>query len=249
VFELDGKTAVVIGGSGEIGRACAVAMARQGAAVVVGGRDVEKLRSAVKHIESTCASRVEAFPVDVTDEGSVEQFVDAVVSSFGTADVLVNAHGINFKRPPLEFTVSDWDLLFAVNVRGVMLACKHFGAVMVKNRSGRIVNISSVRGVLGADGGNHGYGATKAAVDTMTRNLAADWGRHGITVNAVAPFVIEDTAMGRALAPERLAKLLERNPIPRLGTPDDVAQACVYLATAEWVTGQILYVDGGLTAT
>ena len=149
----------------------------------------------------------------------------------------------------LEFPVSVWDELFDVNVKGTMLACREFGKVMVEKKSGKIINMSSVRGIRGTDGGNEGYCATKGAVDMITRTLACEWSQYNINVNAIAPAIV-NTPMMQNMPPARFEKFLSRVLIKRLGKPEDVAGACVYLASpaSDWVTGQILYVDGGLTA-
>lgn len=250
MFRLDGKVAVVIGGAGGLGEACALELARQGAKVAIASRGLEKLREVAQRIQCQTGSETEAFQVDVTDEESITRLVCDVINRFATVDILVNAQGVNLKRPPLEFPAEDWDAMFAVNVRGLMLACKHFGKVMTEKKSGRVINLSSVRGIRGTDGGNVGYGATKGAVDMITRMLAAEWAPYNVTVNAIAPSVVMTEMAKAAIKPERVQKLLEKNPIKRLATPEDVAGVCVFLASAaaEFITGQIIYVDGGLTA-
>lgn len=172
-FRLHGKVAVVIGGAGGIGEACALELSRQGAKVNIASRNLDKLLEVAKNVQSESGSKTEALQVDVSDGQSVNRLAEQVVEKFGTADILVNAHGINVKRPAVEFPVQDWDLLFDVNVKGVMLACQAFGKIMIQNRKGKIINMSSVRGVRGTDRGNEGYGATKGAVDMITRMLAA----------------------------------------------------------------------------
>lgn len=249
-FRLDNKVAVVIGGAGGIGEACALELARQGATVVVASRNKAKLQDVAEKIRSETGSETGAFQVDVTDEESVKHLADRVVEKFGSVDILVNTHGINKKGPAVDFPVEDWDQLFAVNVKGVMLACKVFGKIMIEKGRGKIINMSSVRGIRGTDGGNEAYGATKGAVDMITRMLAAEWAPYHINVNALGPSLVLTEAIKRAVAPDRLKKLAESSLFKRLGTPEEVAGACVFLASeaSDFMTGQVLYVDGGLTA-
>lgn len=250
MFKLDGKVTVVIGGAGGLGEACAIALASQGAEVIVASRNLEKLQGAAGRITKGTGKEATALQVDVVDEGSVAALTDQVVRKFKTVDILVNAQGINMKMPPLEINVNNWDALFATNVKGMMLSCKSFGKVMVDKKQGKIINLSSVRGIRATDGGNVTYGATKGAVDMITRMLAAEWAPYNVNVNAVAPSVVLTEALKKAVTPERLEMLAGKNPLKRFASPEDVAGACVFLASPEsdFITGQILYVDGGLTA-
>lgn len=250
MFRLDGKIAVVIGGAGGIGETCAAALARQGARVVVASRNVGKLQEVANRIKTDTGSETAAFPVDVSNEASVAQLADQVVQKFGTVDILVNAQGINMKMPATDINATNWDSLFTTNVRGVMLACKSFGKLMVDKKKGKIINLSSVRGIRGTDGGNVTYGATKGAVDMITRMLAAEWAPYNVNVNAIGPAIVMTEMVKKTVPPERLQMLLTRYPIKRFATAEDVAAACVYLASSEadYITGQILYIDGGLTA-
>lgn len=249
-FDLNGKVAVVIGGAGGLGEQCAAELSRMGANVVVASRNLEALEKTAAKIQSESGRETAAFQVDVTDEGSVRDLVDKVVDRFGTVDILVNTHGMNIKKPVLEFPVEDWDRLFSVNVKGVMIPCKIFGRLMVAKNKGKIINMSSVRGVRGTGGGNMGYGATKGAVDMITRMLAAEFAPYNVTVNALGPSLVLTEAVKRSVAPERLETLMNASPLKRMGTPRDVAGVCAFLASeaADFITGQIIYVDGGLTA-
>ena len=250
MFRLDDRTAVVIGGAGGLGKACALALARQGARVVVASRSLEKLQEVVQQIKSDMATEATALEVDVTNDGSVARLSEQVVQKFRAVDILVNAHGVATKMPASDIDAEKWDSLFSVNVKGVMLACKNFGKVMMAQKKGKIINLSSVRGVRATDGGNMGYGATKGAVDMITRMLAAEWAPYNINVNAVAPSIVLTDMLKRTVASDRLEMLLSKTLFKKFASPEDVAAACVYLASSEadYVTGQILYVDGGLTA-
>jgi gluconate 5-dehydrogenase len=250
MFRLDGKVAVVVGGAGGIGEACAIALAARGAKIVIAGRTPSKLEEAGRRIEAEAGAQASALTVDVTSEESIGNLEKQVIDSHGTVDILVNAHGINLKAPALDITTAGWDSLFATNVRGTVLTCKAFGKIMVEKRSGKIINLSSIVGIRGTDGGNTLYGATKGAVDMITRMLAAEWAAYNVNVNAIAPSMIITEMVRKNIPPERIEASLAKSPLKRLGLVEDVAGACVYLASPEsdFVTGQVLYIDGGLTA-
>ena len=252
MFRLDGKVGVVIGGAGGIGELIAAGLAERGARVAIASRNMQKLEEVARRIQSETKSEVAAFQVDVTDERSVSELANRVVSKFGTIDVLVNSQGVNLKRPAAEFPANDWDLMFDVNVKGTMLACREFGKVMIGKEKGKIINLSSVRGVRATLwGGNEAYCATKGAVDMITRTLASEWAPHNINVNAIAPSLIYTELAARTLQdPERLQRYLANVPLKRVGQPKDVVGVCVFLASeaSDFITGQVLYVDGGLTA-
>lgn len=249
-FDLKDKVAVIIGGSGGLGEACAMKMGSLGAKIVVASRNKDVLEKTVSKIHDNYGVETAAFVTDVTDESSVENLANKVVKQFETVDILVNTHGMNIKRPVLEYPIKDWDQMFAVNVKGVMIPCKIFGKRMVEKKRGKIINMSSVRGIRGTDGGNMGYGATKGAVDMITRMAAAEFAPFNVTVNAIGPSLILTETIKRNIAPERLEILKGASPLKRMGTPLDVAGVCAFLASSasDFMTGQILYVDGGLTA-
>ena len=250
MFDLSDKTAVVIGGGGGLGEACAAALSQQGATVIVASRNLENLKKLAGKIQSGTGNKVDAMQVDVSSSSSLISLADQVIDRHKTVDVLVNAHGINAKMPATDIDEDKWDSLFNINVRGVMLACKIFGKHMIENKNGKIINFSSVRGIRGTDGGNMPYGATKGAVDMITRMLAAEWAIFNINVNAIAPSLVMTEMIKKNVAPERLEMLLSKTLFKRWITPEDVGPACVYLASkeADNVTGQIIYIDGGLTA-
>ena len=252
MFRLDNKIAVVIGGAGGIGEACAFALAHQGARITVASRNLEKLEKVTRKIKTETGADVSAAQVDVTNEGSVTALKDRLLQNYGTVDILVNAQGLNAKIPAVNTDMGTWDSLFFTNVRGVMLACKIFGKVMIEKKQGKIINLSSVRGIRGVGRGNTIYGATKGAVDMITRNLAAEWAEYNINVNAIGPSLVITEMIKKAYAnnPERLEALRASSLLKRFATPEDVAAACVFLASPEtdFITGQIIYVDGGLTA-
>ncbi len=251
MFELADRVAVVTGGSGAIGSAVAAALAAQGAKVTIVGRDRSSLEEAAGKIESQSGTAVRTLTADVADAASVDALAEAVAAGHGGADILVNSHGYNVKAAAEDFPMDEWERLFATNVSGTMLTCKAFGRQMIARGGGKIVNVSSVRGVRANAGGNSAYAASKAAVDMITRSLAAEWARHKINVNAIAPALIVTKLTERQLQePGRAERYLANIPWGRLGQAGDCAGAAVFLASeeADFVTGQVLYLDGGLTA-
>src|SRR3990172_9540937 len=183
LFRLDGKIAVVMGGAGGIGEIMAQGLAGQGAKIAIASRNLQKLESVAQKIQKETKSEVVPFQVDIAAKESVVQLTKQVVSKFGTVDILVNAQGVNTKKDAVGFPVEDWDLLFNVNVKGTMLASSEFGRIMVEKKKGKVINLSSVRGVRATMwGGNEGYCATKGAIDMMTRALASEWAPYNINV-------------------------------------------------------------------
>jgi NAD(P)-dependent dehydrogenase (short-subunit alcohol dehydrogenase family) len=250
MFRLDGKVAVVIGGAGGIGEVLALGLARQGAKVAIASRNLAKLEEVAKKIKSDPEVKTEVVPfqVDVCNEDSVAKLAEQVVSKFGTVDILVNSQGQNFKRTAVDFPMEDWDFMFGVNVRGVMLACKWFGKIMVEKKSGKIINIGSVAGSRGGGSGNTGYGATKGAVDLITKNLGCEWAPHHVNVNAIGPSVIM-TEMMKGM-PGIEERMIARTPYGRLQVEEDLIGTCVFLASpaSDFVVGQTIYVCGGRSA-
>lgn len=252
IFRVDGKVAVIIGGAGGIGQIMVLGLAQQGANVAIADLNLQAAEEAVKELQPMVATRIVAFPVDVTDEKSVAQLAEKVVSQFGTVDIIINSQGANIKKPAVEFPVRDWDTMFDVNVKSIMLVCREFGKILVEKKSGKVINISSVRGARATFwGGNEAYCATKGAVDMITRSLAAEWAPYNINVNAIGPSWVATKFASETLKdPVRLKKGLANVPLGRVAQPEDLMGACIFLASpaSDFITGQILYLDGGLTA-
>ncbi len=251
LFSLDKKIAVVVGGAGGIGEVLALGLSQHGAKVVVASRNLEALNKVAAEINAKTGGETLAVQVDVTDEKSVEGLVKEVMDRFGTVDILVNAMGLNIKRDALDYPMEDWDTIFDINVKGTMIACKHFGRVMKENKQGRIINLSSVREVRGYGGGNAGYCATKGAVGLITKTLALEWAPHNIHVNALGPSLVITPGTMHIQKDPALAKKYEALvPLGRLGMPEDIIGACIFLASeaSDFITGQTIYIDGGLTA-
>jgi len=252
LFRLDGKVAVVIGGAGGIGETLALGMSQYGAKVVVASRNLETLTRVAKEIQSRTGRETLALHVDVTDENSMDRLVKDALAKFGAVDILINAMGLNIKRGALEYPMEDWDMIFSVNVKGTMIACKHFGKVMKEKNKGKIINLSSVRGIRGYGGGNAAYCGTKGAVELITKALAIELAPYNIRVNALGPaLVITPGTIHIKQNPALAEKYKATIPLARLGEPEDLIGAAVFLASeaSDFVTGQTLYVDGGLTAS
>ncbi|HUT70896.1 MAG TPA: SDR family oxidoreductase [Desulfatiglandales bacterium] len=252
IFRLDGKIAVVVGGAGSIGGSMASGLAQYGARLAIASRNLERLQEVAKKIQADTGSEVATFQVDVNDEQSVLQLAEHVVSQFGTVDILVNAHGSGFPKEPADkFPLDGWNYLFDLNVRGVMFCCREFGKTMINNKKGKIINLSSVRGARATLwGGNLGYCATKGAVDMMTRALASEWAQYNITVNAIAPSLVATPEILAKRTPEQIQRYVGNVPLKRVADPTEAAGLCVFLASpaSDFITGQIIYLDGGLTA-
>ena len=251
LFSLDKKIAVVVGGAGGIGEALALGLSQHGAGVVVASRNLEALDKVAAEINTKTGEETLAIQADVTDEKSIESLVKEVMTRFGTVDILVNAMGLNIKRDAFDYPMEDWDTIFDINVKGTMMACKHFGRVMKENKQGKIINLSSVREVRGYGGGNAGYCATKGAVGLITKTLALEWAPYNIHVNAIGPSLIITQGTIHIKNDPKLAKKYEAQiPLGKLGMPEDLIGGCIFLASeaSDFITGQTIYIDGGLTA-
>jgi NAD(P)-dependent dehydrogenase (short-subunit alcohol dehydrogenase family) len=252
LFRLDEKIAVVVGGAGGIGKALAMGLSQYGAKVVVASRNLGALNKVAAEINAKTGGETLAVQVDVTEEKSLGNLVKEVVARFGTVDILVNAMGLNIKRDALDYPMEDWDTIFNINVKGTMIACKHFGRVMKEKKQGKIINLSSVREVRGYTGGNAGYCATKGAVGSITKTLALEWAPYNIHVNAIGPsLVITPGTFHIQKDPELAKKYSAMVPLGKLGVPEDLIGTCIFLASAasDFITGQTIFVDGGLTAS
>jgi NAD(P)-dependent dehydrogenase (short-subunit alcohol dehydrogenase family) len=250
-FTLGGRTALVTGAARGLGRAIALALADAGADVALGVRQAADGADLVAQIEAM-GRRSMRVPMDVRDRAQVESAVDAVVATLGRIDILVNNAGLGPPEQPAEdVNEADYDLTFDTNVKGLFFTSQAVGRVMIRQGSGRIVNLSSQAGFIALPG-EAIYCASKAAVSHLTKCLAVEWGQHGINVNAVAPTFIRTPGTESALSdPAFVADVVERIAgLHRIGEPVDVAGAVVYLASpaAALVTGTTLMVDGGWTA-
>lgn len=257
---LEGKTAIITGAgfaalkdgsAGSIGYGIATAYAKEGANLVITGRNVKKLEDAKERLEAEHGIKVLAVQADVNagadNKAVVQNVVDQAMAEFGRIDVLVNNAGITRDGLAMRMAPEDFDAVVDVNLKGAFYCAKAVMRPMTKQRSGRIINMSSVSGVYG-NPGQANYAASKAGVIGLTKALAKELARKGVTVNAIAPGFIE-TDMTAALSDDQKAHAQERIAAGRLGQPEDVAALAAFLASDEaaYITGQVICVDGGLS--
>lgn len=248
-FSLEGQVAVITGASMGLGYGIAKAVAHAGAKVAVTARSMDKLAQLVAEIE---AEGGEAFPVymDVSKVSSIREAFAEIHQQFGRIDILLNNAGLGANHDTLDITEDDWDTLMNVNLKGLFFCCQSAGEIMLKQGSGRIINMSSQAGVVAIP--RHAvYCTTKGGVNMLTKVLAIEWGSEGVTVNAIAPtFIYTPGTAERLDDPAYLAGVLENLPIGHVGTITDVASAVIYLASPAggMVNGTVLLVDGGWTA-
>jgi NAD(P)-dependent dehydrogenase (short-subunit alcohol dehydrogenase family) len=249
-FDVNGQKALVTGAARGLGRAISLALAEAGADVALGLRDIASGGDLVAEIESHGRQALPV-PMDVRDLSQIAGAVDRSVAEFGRIDILVNNAGLGPANPAELVNEADYDLTFDVNVKGTFFASQMAGLVMIEQGYGRIINLSSQAGFVALPG-EAVYCATKAAISHLTKCLAVEWGKHGITVNAVAPTFIETPGTAPALADATFRADVEERiaALHRIGQPMDVAGAVVFLASpaASLITGTTLLIDGGWTA-
>ena len=242
---LTGRIALVTGASQGIGRACALELARHGATVALAARNQSKLAEVAAEIQAA-GGQAAAFALDVSSEDSIRAGAKAVLNQYGKVEILVNNAGITRDDLAMKMKRADWDDVLATNLTGAFLLTQAVLRPMLKNRWGRIVNITSVVGRTGQTG-QANYAASKAGLIGLTRSLARELASRAITVNAVAPGYIE-TAMTHALPEELRNQMLASIPLARAGTDQDIANAVAFLASdaASYITGHVLDVNGGM---
>jgi NAD(P)-dependent dehydrogenase (short-subunit alcohol dehydrogenase family) len=252
-LHLDGRMALITGGSQGLGLGMARALRQAGAAVAIAARNQERLETARQQIGGDM-SQVRAYAADISDVQTAQGLVRQVYEDFGRLDVLVTAAAAQVRKPALEVTPEDWDHLVAINLRAVFFTCQEAARCMVEQREkgqhgsvGKIITIASITAV-GAWPDVSVYGATKGGVVQMTKSLALEWGPLGICANAIGPGTFHTELTESLYADrERAGRITSRIPLGRPGVPDDLAGAVVFLASpaSDYVTGQVLWVDGG----
>ncbi|MGO8700142.1 MAG: SDR family NAD(P)-dependent oxidoreductase [Limisphaerales bacterium] len=247
-FDLTGRVAIVTGTSRGLGQHFARALARAGADLVITSRRAESLAEFQAEIQSLGRQAL-PLPLDVRDYASIQEMVKAAAAHYGKIDILVNNAGCNVRKPALEITWDDWNLVLDTNLRGTFFVAQAVARHMVARRYGRIINIGSVTAVAGYAGLGP-YGASRGGVKQLTMSLADDWGPHGITVNCLAPGWFK-TAQNAVMYENKewVEYLCDRIPLKRPGQPRDLDGAVVFLASdaSEYMTGQTLLVDGGIS--
>jgi NAD(P)-dependent dehydrogenase (short-subunit alcohol dehydrogenase family) len=251
MFDLTNKVALVTGARRGMGKSHALALAKQGAKVAVTDINQEECQLVVDEIKSMGGEAI-ALKMDVSNKADIDAVFDEVLKQFGRLDILVNNAGIFAPKAALELTEEDWDKTISINLKGEFLCAQRAAKEMAKNNWGRIINIASIAsgGVgVGISGGAH-YTASKGGIIGMTETLADEWAPMGINVNAIGPGAIDTPMVSGALTKEATDALLAGVPLKRIGKPEEVSAAVVFLASEEasYVTGATFYVDGGWLA-
>ncbi len=250
LFDLSGHVAVVVGGTTGIGRAMALGLADAGADVIASSRRQEQVDAVAAELESRGRKTLRIVS-DVLERGSLEALASGVLDSFGKVDILINCAGMIKRAPTLDFPESTWDEILETNLKGTLRGCQIFGRAMLARKYGRIINIGSLttfRGFFEVAA----YGASKAAVGSLTKSLAVEWSRHGVTVNAIAPGVFRTDINTHLLdGTARGQEFLTRTPMGRFGDVQELVSSAIFLASpsSSFVTGEVISVDGGFLAS
>ncbi len=248
-FSLEHRTAFIVG-SGGLGTAIAEAFFECGAEVIVADRKA-CLKKELLDASEAAGKALHYMHIDLMDEESIKEAVQTAAKITGRIDILVNAAGINRLEPAEEYSSEDWDSVLGINLRGLFLTTREVGKIMKSQRYGRILSISSVKSLIGTDSDYIAYCASKGGVNMFTKQLACEWGKYGITVNAIAPTFTRTPINSFQLDdPAFYSKLVDRIPLGRICSAKDIGCAAVFLCSdaAEFISGQVLAVDGGLTA-
>jgi NAD(P)-dependent dehydrogenase (short-subunit alcohol dehydrogenase family) len=250
LFRLDGKAAIVTGGSKGLGRAIALCLSQAGADVVVASRTASEIQEAAREIERETQRRIVPVVADVRKDEEVQRILCAAVDELGRVDIVVNSAGVNNRKPAVELSVEEFEELVDINLTGTFRMCRAVGPLLMAQRSGRVINLSSMLDHVTIPG-RAGYAASKGGVLQLTKTLALEWAPYGIRVNALSPGPFATPINKVIMENEELNRqFIERIPVRRWGRPEEVGAAAVYLASpaSDFVTGTTLYIDGGWTA-
>lgn len=248
LFDLAGRVALVTGASKGLGRAMALALADAGADLVLFARDVEGLK-AVKQAIQDLGRRAQFFSVDVLDKARVEAATSEALNLFAHVDILVNNAGVNVRKPVLELSSEEWDLVVNTNLKGYLLTAQAVVPHMLARGSGKVINMASILGSVALPS-QVAYASSKGGVIQMTKVMALEWAKQGIQVNAIGPTYFETPLVAQLRNdPERYNFIVDRTPMGRWGQPEELAGVVVFLASkaSDFVTGQTIFVDGGWT--
>lgn len=248
-LDVQDKVALVTGGSKGIGYAMALALAKYGADIVLVSRNPEEGEEAAGNIRKLGRKAV-ALKADVTDSREVQTAIDRALQEFGRIDILVNNAGMNIRKPVTDYAESEWDQVLNTNLKGVFLVAQAVGKVMIKQKKGKVINISSILGSIGMPW-QAAYASSKGGINQLTKVLALEWAPYNIQVNAIAPTYIKTPMTAGWLSdPERYTKILDSTPMGRVGENADLVGPVVFLASeaSNYITGQVIHVDGGWTA-
>jgi len=255
IFGLDGRVALIVGGGGAIGSAMAMALGGAGASIAIAGRTSASVQAAAARVREAGAESV-AVVADVTDETDCERMVAEMLERFGRLDIILNAVGGGAGTALYaaeSYPLKEWDRIVDLNLKSTVLPTQAAVKAMIAGkRGGRVLNISSVRGQLGINSGYSAYVAAKGAINALTRQWATEWAKYGITVNAISPTFVDTPQVATLLAdPVFKGNLVSRIPLKRVGRTEDLVGAVLLFCSdaSSFITGQVLTIDGGLTAT
>lgn len=248
LFDLSGRVALVTGASKGLGKAMAISLAGAGAHVALYGRDIVDL-GAVKDIIESLGRRADFFAVNVLDNSEIEAAVKETLTAFGSVDILVNNAGVNVRKPVLEISPEEWDLVIDTNLKGYLLMAQAVVPQMISRGRGKVINMASILGSVALPA-QVAYASSKGGVIQMTKVMALEWAKQGIQVNAIGPTYFETPLVAQLRNdPERYSFIVDRTPMGRWGQPEELAGVVVFLASraSDFITGQTIFVDGGWT--
>ncbi|MEW6112856.1 MAG: glucose 1-dehydrogenase [Thermodesulfobacteriota bacterium] len=248
LFDLSGRVAVVTGASKGLGKAIAHALAAGGAEVALYARNKEELEAVKTSVESL-GRRAEVYCVDVLDKQAIGENVQTTLQAFGHIDILVNNAGVNVRKPVLEFTSEEWDLVLNTNLKGYLLMAQAVVPDMLSRGYGKVINMASILGTVGLPS-QVAYASSKGGVMQMTKVMALEWAKQGVQVNAIGPTYFETPLVAQLRNdPERYGFIVDRTPMGRWGQPDELAGLVIFLASraSDFITGQTIFIDGGWT--